>query len=47
MPSNEANKVAKEYVDKALALDDDLAEAHNTLACYLTANYRFAERREN
>ncbi|MDA4129795.1 MAG: tetratricopeptide repeat protein [Thaumarchaeota archaeon] len=43
MPTAEANKRGKESLDKALSLDNGLSEAHNTLAQFLTADYRFAE----
>jgi TolB-like protein/lipoprotein NlpI len=39
MPSAEARGKMKEALDHALALDDNLAEAHNTLAEYLEGEY--------
>jgi len=43
MPRAEANKSGREALDKALALDDGLAEAHNTLAEFLAVDFRFTE----
>jgi adenylate cyclase len=43
LPMAEAVAKGKDALSKALALDDGLAEAHNTLANYLMHDYRFAE----
>jgi len=43
MPRAETIKKGKEALDKALSLDDGLAEAHTTLAEFLVVDYRFAE----
>jgi TolB-like protein/class 3 adenylate cyclase/Tfp pilus assembly protein PilF len=43
LPTGETNQKGKAALEKALSLDDDLAEAHNTLAQYLSSDYKFAE----
>ncbi|MDA4127373.1 MAG: tetratricopeptide repeat protein, partial [Thaumarchaeota archaeon] len=43
MPMAEAIENGKRALDKALSLDDKLAEAHNTLAEFLVRGYRFSE----
>jgi adenylate cyclase len=43
MPKAESMKKGKEALDRALSLDDDLAEAHNTRAEFLANDYKFAE----
>jgi adenylate cyclase len=43
MPKAESLEKGKKALDKALSLDDELAEAHNTLAQFLVDDYRFAE----
>jgi adenylate cyclase len=43
IPMAEAIENGKKALDKALSLDDKLAEAHNTLAEFLVRGYRFAE----
>jgi TolB-like protein/lipoprotein NlpI len=46
MPFVEARTKARAALDKALALNDDLADAHNTLAQFLSAEYKFQEGEE-
>ena len=43
MSGVEAMKKGKDALQQALKLDDKLAEAHNTLAEYLTTDYRYEE----
>jgi adenylate cyclase len=43
LPHDEARRVSKEYLAKALKLDPDLAEARATLACNLSEEYRFKD----
>lgn len=43
MPKAESLEKGRKALDKALSLDDELAEAHNTLAQFLVDDYRFAE----
>jgi TolB-like protein/Tfp pilus assembly protein PilF len=43
MPKAESLEKGREALDKALSLDDGLAEAHNTLAHFLVGDYKFAE----
>ena len=46
MPFAEARRRAREALDKALSLNDDLADAHTTLAQFLAADYKFQEGQE-
>jgi TolB-like protein/lipoprotein NlpI len=46
MPITEARTKARAALDKALSLNDNLADAHNTLAQFLSADYRFQEGEE-
>jgi adenylate cyclase len=43
MPGSEANRKGKEALERALSLNVELAEAHNTLAQFLTMDYNFDE----
>ncbi|HEY6283096.1 MAG TPA: tetratricopeptide repeat protein, partial [Nitrososphaerales archaeon] len=43
MPKAESLEKGRKALDKALSLDDELAEAHNTLGQFLVEGYRFAE----
>jgi TolB-like protein/Tfp pilus assembly protein PilF len=46
MPFAEARAKAREALDRALSLNDDLVDAHTTLAQFLAADYRFQEGEE-
>jgi adenylate cyclase len=43
MPKAESLEKGRKALDRALSLDDELAEAHNTLGQFLVEDYRFAE----
>jgi adenylate cyclase len=43
MPKAESLEKGRMALDRALSLDEELAEAHNTLAQFLVDDYRFAE----
>jgi adenylate cyclase len=43
MQTSEANRKGKEALERALSLNDNLAEAHTTLAEFLVADYKFDE----